>query len=136
MSFAWVGEQLRQICRTSGVRVSFDTTNTRDSFYRVSVEYVLNVCSRCDSQMEYFNISVVSNIFLCFGYFAFSWWYNLSSYMTGPQVILLVFGLTEKMFAISLLGLPGILALTTFVLQELCLQQWLHVHAHVFCRRG
>lgn len=131
-----MGEQLRQICRTSGVRVSFDTTNTRDSFFRVSVEYVLNVCSRCDSQMECLNISVVSNIFLCFGHFAFSWWYNLSSYMAGPQVILLMFGLMEKMFVNSLLGLPGILGLTTFVLQELCLQQWLHVRAHVFCRRG
>ncbi|GLT89343.1 hypothetical protein SLE2022_073280 [Rubroshorea leprosula] len=37
--------QLRQICRTSGVRTSFDTTNTRDSFYRASIELVLNVCS-------------------------------------------------------------------------------------------
>ncbi|KAM3702565.1 hypothetical protein ACJW31_04G035400 [Castanea mollissima] len=41
--------QLRQICRTSGVRVSFDTTNTRDSFYRASVDFVLNVCSRAPS---------------------------------------------------------------------------------------
>uniref|UniRef100_A0A7N2RB24 Uncharacterized protein n=1 Tax=Quercus lobata TaxID=97700 RepID=A0A7N2RB24_QUELO len=32
--------------RTSGVRVSFDTTNTCDSFYRASVDFVLNVCSR------------------------------------------------------------------------------------------
>ncbi|XP_057957304.1 uncharacterized protein LOC131150543 isoform X3 [Malania oleifera] len=38
--------QLRQICRKSGARVSFDTTNTRDSFYRLSVEFVLNLCSR------------------------------------------------------------------------------------------
>ncbi|XP_030938276.1 uncharacterized protein LOC115963421 isoform X2 [Quercus lobata] len=41
--------QLRQICRTSGVRVSFDTINTRDSFYRASVDFVLNVCSRAPS---------------------------------------------------------------------------------------
>ncbi|KAB1213343.1 hypothetical protein CJ030_MR5G003587 [Morella rubra] len=41
--------QLRQICRTSGVSVSFDTTNTRDSFYRASVDFVLNVCSRSPS---------------------------------------------------------------------------------------
>ncbi|KAF4375837.1 hypothetical protein G4B88_026416, partial [Cannabis sativa] len=41
--------QLRQICRTSGVRVSFDTSNTRDSFYRTSVDYVLNVCGRAPS---------------------------------------------------------------------------------------
>ncbi|XP_065627501.1 uncharacterized protein LOC112003370 isoform X2 [Quercus suber] len=38
--------QLCQICRTSGVRVSFDSTNTRDSFYRASVDFVLNVCRR------------------------------------------------------------------------------------------
>ncbi|XP_024022116.1 uncharacterized protein LOC21407430 [Morus notabilis] len=38
--------QLRRICRTSGVRVSFDTTNTRDSFYRTAVEFMLNVCGR------------------------------------------------------------------------------------------
>ncbi|XP_022767864.1 uncharacterized protein LOC111312116 isoform X2 [Durio zibethinus] len=41
--------QLRQICRTSGVRVSIDTTNTRDSFYRASIELVLNVCCRVPS---------------------------------------------------------------------------------------
>ncbi|GMY32367.1 hypothetical protein FCV25MIE_27609 [Fagus crenata] len=41
--------QLRRICRTSGVRVSIDTTNTRDSFYRASVDFVLNVCSRAPS---------------------------------------------------------------------------------------
>lgn len=37
--------QLRQICRTSGVRASFDTTNTRDTLYRASVDLVLNICS-------------------------------------------------------------------------------------------
>ncbi|KAF2300145.1 hypothetical protein GH714_009874 [Hevea brasiliensis] len=44
-----MGEQLRRICRTSGVQVSFDTTNTRDSFYRASVDYVLKVCSSAPS---------------------------------------------------------------------------------------
>lgn len=39
-------EQLRRICRISGVRVSIDTINTRDSLYRTSVDYVLNACSR------------------------------------------------------------------------------------------
>ncbi|EOY07009.1 hypothetical protein QQP08_015357 [Theobroma cacao] len=48
--------QLRQICRTSGVRVSIDTTNTRDSFYRVSVELVLNVCCRVPSQSTHVQI--------------------------------------------------------------------------------
>ncbi|XP_050373439.1 uncharacterized protein LOC126791079 [Argentina anserina] len=43
---------LRQICRTYGVRVSFDTTNTRDSLYRVSVDFALNVCSRAPSDSE------------------------------------------------------------------------------------
>lgn len=41
--------QLRQICRTSGVHVSIDTENTRDSFYRASVELVLNVCCSAPS---------------------------------------------------------------------------------------
>ncbi|KAK9932512.1 hypothetical protein M0R45_019747 [Rubus argutus] len=43
---------LRQICRTYGVRVSFDTTNTRDSLYRVSVNFVLNVCRRVPSRSK------------------------------------------------------------------------------------
>ncbi|XP_021833824.1 uncharacterized protein LOC110773604 isoform X1 [Prunus avium] len=47
---------LRQICRTSRVRVTFDTTNTRDSFYRVSVDFVLNTCSRAPSHSTYVQI--------------------------------------------------------------------------------
>ncbi|XP_019427655.1 PREDICTED: uncharacterized protein LOC109335869 [Lupinus angustifolius] len=38
--------QLRQLCRTSGVQVSIDPANVRDSLYRASVSFVLNVCSR------------------------------------------------------------------------------------------
>lgn len=38
--------QLRQICRISGVKVSFNTENMRDSFYRASVDFVLNIYSR------------------------------------------------------------------------------------------
>ncbi|KAJ9701384.1 hypothetical protein PVL29_006646 [Vitis rotundifolia] len=38
--------QLRRICRTSGARASIDTANARDSFYRTSVEFVINICSR------------------------------------------------------------------------------------------
>lgn len=38
--------QLRQLCRTSGVQVSIEPTNVRDSLYRASVNFVLNVCSR------------------------------------------------------------------------------------------
>lgn len=41
--------QLRRICRTSGVRASFSTTNTRDAFYRASIDVVLNVCSSAPS---------------------------------------------------------------------------------------
>ncbi|XP_042516097.1 uncharacterized protein LOC122090531 [Macadamia integrifolia] len=37
--------QLRRICKTSGARVCIETANTRDSFYRASVEFVLNACS-------------------------------------------------------------------------------------------
>ncbi|XP_020245033.1 uncharacterized protein LOC109823158 [Asparagus officinalis] len=38
--------QLRQICKISGARVSFGTANARDAFYRASVNFVLNICSR------------------------------------------------------------------------------------------
>ncbi|KAJ0262548.1 Uncharacterized protein HA466_0054540 [Hirschfeldia incana] len=38
--------QLRRVCRIAGVQVSIEPTNTRDSFYRTSVDYVLNACSR------------------------------------------------------------------------------------------
>ncbi|RVW92281.1 hypothetical protein CK203_032520 [Vitis vinifera] len=42
--------QLRRICRTSGARASIDTANARDSFYRTSVEFVINICSRASGQ--------------------------------------------------------------------------------------
>ena len=38
--------QLRRVCRIAGVKVSIEPTNTRDSFYRTSVDFVLNACSR------------------------------------------------------------------------------------------
>ncbi|KAG9447114.1 hypothetical protein H6P81_013242 [Aristolochia fimbriata] len=38
--------QLRHICKSSGTNVSFDTTNSRDSFYRASVEFILDICRR------------------------------------------------------------------------------------------
>ncbi|KAJ4839334.1 hypothetical protein Tsubulata_029969 [Turnera subulata] len=41
--------QLRQICRASGVQVSFGTTNTRDAFYRAAINFVLDACSRAAS---------------------------------------------------------------------------------------
>lgn len=39
--------QLRRVCRISGVQVSFEPKNTGDSFYRTSIDFVLNACSRC-----------------------------------------------------------------------------------------
>ncbi|CAN0923121.1 hypothetical protein LINGRAHAP2_LOCUS33413 [Linum grandiflorum] len=36
--------KLRRICRTSGVKVSFDTTNTRDALFRALIDFVLNMC--------------------------------------------------------------------------------------------
>ncbi|KAK4789738.1 hypothetical protein SAY86_017042 [Trapa natans] len=42
--------QLRRICRISGICISFGTTNTRDYFFRTSVDFVLNVCSRASGQ--------------------------------------------------------------------------------------
>ncbi|KAF8093959.1 hypothetical protein N665_0373s0016 [Sinapis alba] len=38
--------QLRRVCRIAGVQVSIEPTNTRDSFYRTTVDFVLNACSR------------------------------------------------------------------------------------------
>lgn len=38
--------QLRRICKISSARVSFETSNARDSFYRAAVDLVLNSCSR------------------------------------------------------------------------------------------
>ncbi|CAN8284605.1 unnamed protein product [Cochlearia groenlandica] len=38
--------QMRRVCRISGVQVSIEPTNTRDSFYRTSIDFVLNACSR------------------------------------------------------------------------------------------
>ncbi|XP_057823906.2 uncharacterized protein LOC131036109 [Cryptomeria japonica] len=37
--------QLRQICKTSGVTVSFQTVNVRDSLYRAAIDFVLTTCS-------------------------------------------------------------------------------------------
>ncbi|XP_021895573.1 uncharacterized protein LOC110812938 isoform X2 [Carica papaya] len=42
--------RLRRVCRIAGVGVTIDPINTRDSFYRTSVEFVLNVCSRAPFQ--------------------------------------------------------------------------------------
>ncbi|KQK06838.1 hypothetical protein BRADI_2g30480v3 [Brachypodium distachyon] len=38
--------QLRQLCKISGVKVSFDAENSRDSFFRATVNFVLDDCSR------------------------------------------------------------------------------------------
>ncbi|KAL5543270.1 hypothetical protein UlMin_010980 [Ulmus minor] len=47
---------LRRICRISGVRVSFDTTNTRNSIYRASVDFILTVCGRAPSYSSYIQV--------------------------------------------------------------------------------
>ncbi|OVA11712.1 hypothetical protein BVC80_8205g4 [Macleaya cordata] len=39
-------QQFRQICKRSGARVLIETANARDSFYRASVDLVMNACSR------------------------------------------------------------------------------------------
>ncbi|KAJ7555072.1 hypothetical protein O6H91_05G021100 [Diphasiastrum complanatum] len=38
--------KIRQICRESGAKVSFGSSNTRDSFYRAAIDFVLSLCSR------------------------------------------------------------------------------------------
>ena len=47
--------QLRQLCKISGLNVSFDAENARDSFYRATTGFVLDDCSRCVlSQANFF----------------------------------------------------------------------------------
>lgn len=43
--------QLRQLCKISGVNVSFDAENARDSFYRATTGFVLDDCSRTAEDM-------------------------------------------------------------------------------------
>ncbi|XP_073008146.1 uncharacterized protein [Typha latifolia] len=38
--------QLRELCRLSGGKISFETANARDSFYRAAIDSVLEICSR------------------------------------------------------------------------------------------
>lgn len=47
---------LRRICRESGVRVFFDATNSRDSFYRASIDFALNTCASMASQSTFVQI--------------------------------------------------------------------------------
>ncbi|KAL4578367.1 hypothetical protein LXL04_014489 [Taraxacum kok-saghyz] len=47
---------LRRICRMSGVKVSIDTPNSRDSIYRASVDFTLNTCSRVGSYSTFVQI--------------------------------------------------------------------------------
>lgn len=49
--------QLRQLCRTAGVQVSIEPTNVRDSLYRASVNFVLNVCSRAPTNSTSIDIN-------------------------------------------------------------------------------
>ncbi|VAH01893.1 unnamed protein product [Triticum turgidum subsp. durum] len=42
---------LRQLCKISGVKVSFDAENARDSFYRATTGFVLDDCSRTAEDM-------------------------------------------------------------------------------------
>ncbi|PSS24511.1 Protein lingerer like [Actinidia chinensis var. chinensis] len=42
--------QFRRLCRTSGARVSINTANSRDWFYRASVNFVLNICCSAENQ--------------------------------------------------------------------------------------
>ena len=91
-------EQLRQIYRTSGVWVSFDTTNTCDSFYRDSVDFVLNVCGRNVLVLQKWN-----NLDICYFQYlsahVFSWCCNLFMNIAGPKVIVLLFKLMVKMLS-------------------------------------
>ncbi|GAB2233310.1 hypothetical protein Droror1_Dr00002530 [Drosera rotundifolia] len=41
--------RLRELCRKSGAKVSFDSVDARDSFYRLAVEFVLTMCSKVNT---------------------------------------------------------------------------------------
>ncbi|KAJ8437252.1 hypothetical protein Cgig2_004645 [Carnegiea gigantea] len=45
-------EQLRKICRNSGVRLSIGAENARDSLYRSSAHYVINTCCMSGSHAQ------------------------------------------------------------------------------------
>ncbi|KAJ0703132.1 hypothetical protein HanPI659440_Chr14g0547541 [Helianthus annuus] len=47
---------LRRICRMSGVNVHIDTSNSRDSIYRASVDFTLNTCGRVPSHSTFVQI--------------------------------------------------------------------------------
>ncbi|GAB4859080.1 hypothetical protein Ancab_010545 [Ancistrocladus abbreviatus] len=38
--------ELRRICRKSGAKVSIEAANSRDSFYRLAVQFVINTCCK------------------------------------------------------------------------------------------
>ncbi|KAL5991010.1 hypothetical protein ACLOJK_011916 [Asimina triloba] len=42
--------QLRRLCKASGVKVSIEAANARDSLFRVSVDFILNTCSNAMCQ--------------------------------------------------------------------------------------
>ncbi|KAK1411078.1 hypothetical protein QVD17_37622 [Tagetes erecta] len=47
---------LRRICRMSGVNVVIDTSNSRDSIYRASVDFTLNTCGSVASHSTFVQI--------------------------------------------------------------------------------
>lgn len=47
---------LRRICRMSGVRVFIDTSNSRDSIYRASVDFTINTCASVASHSTFVQI--------------------------------------------------------------------------------
>ncbi|KAL3693066.1 hypothetical protein R1sor_006717 [Riccia sorocarpa] len=44
--------ELRQLCKTAGIKVKFDTPNTRDNFYRAAINYVLTACCRSGGDLS------------------------------------------------------------------------------------
>lgn len=75
MFFTCMDEQLRRICRISGIRISFGTTNTRDSFFRTSVDFVLNLCTQSELRYRcsYFFVIHIQNHQLMCGYIYIFW---------------------------------------------------------------
>ncbi|CAN6355536.1 unnamed protein product [Urochloa humidicola] len=58
--------QLRQLCKISGIKVSFDTENARNSFYRAAVNFVLDDCSRAAQDIGAAQVNVAARTRTCF----------------------------------------------------------------------
>ncbi|XP_050252249.1 uncharacterized protein LOC126698821 isoform X3 [Quercus robur] len=108
--------QLCQICRISGVRVSFDTTNTCDSFYRASVDFVLNVCSRAPSHCTSVQID---------GEDAWKFVAGLAENIRAAIIVSAAVAARSRSRFLQALEIQGKHAEAKFELSKICLMLWI-----------